>query len=296
MKFTDYPSVTKLTENDLFILDGQEGTRTITAGDLKNEFNSEQGRDLTKVFSSEIKNHSDEWAWIQDRLNAHNVKDLHPADYIPIAVGSENHIAEIAGINTYYRTGDTNHVVGYHIDWITRDCYGTMVQFNTTNTNQGNATQGSPFLVSNLKKWLDNTLYPLLPEKVRKVIKNKRIFAPKRYSASGSLTDDNTSGWSDFDKLWVPLEGEIFDTLAWSTKGYGCGQAIQYPIFANSYEHRMKGAGPNGERATWGTASAYSGAASGFVFVHADGAPYYNTVSTTSVRVPVCFRTMEDEV
>ena len=251
-----------------------------------------QGRDLTVVFASEIANYSDEWAWIQARLNAHNVSGLRVGDYIPIKVGTENHIAEIAGINTYRRTGDGGHEVGYHIDWITRDCYSQTVQFNTTNINNGNATNANPFLASNLKSWLDGTLYPLLETKVKNVIKTKRILAPSRYQSGATLTDDNSWAWQDFDKLWVPLETEIFDCLVWSTKGYGNGQAVQYPIFANSYEHRMKGAGPGGARASWWTASATSGNSTYVVIVNAHGISNYCNASI-AICVPVCFRTME---
>lgn len=255
------------------------------------------GRDLTVVFADEIANYSDEWAWIQARLNNHNVSDLRVGDYIPITIAAsgsvpaETHKAEIAGINTYRKTGDTE--IGYHIDWITRDCYSQTVQWNTSNVNNGNSTKKSPFLASNLKSWLDNTLYPLLPAKLRNVIKAKRILAPYRFTSGSTLTDDNSWGWEDFDKLWVPLEAEIFDQTVWSTRGYGNGQAVQYPLLANSYSHRIKGSGPDGSRCTWWTASAHGGSSTGAVNVygsgHSDG-----DVASTAHRVPVCFRTMED--
>lgn len=257
------------------------------------------GRDLTVVFADEIADYSDEWAWIQARLDAHDVSGLRVGDYIPIniaangGIAAETHKAEIAGINTYRRTGDSGHEVGYHIDWITRDCYSGTVPFNTSsNNNNGNASNSNPFLASNLKSWLDGTLYGLLDAKLKAVIKSKRILAPYRYQSGATLTDDNSWGWEDFTKLWVPLETEIFDCLVWSTKGFGNGQAVQYPIFANSYTHRIKGAGPGGARANWWTASAYSGISTNVVGV------YYNGYSTdynasNAICVPVCFRTME---
>lgn len=257
-----------------------------------NEVNSSyEGVDLTVKFANEISSYSNEWAWIQARLNVHNVRDLHVGDYIPIKVGAENHLAEIAGINTYRGTGDTGHEVGYHIDWITRDCYSQTVQFNTTNNN-GNTNSPSPFLASNLKSWLDGTLYPLLDAKLKNVIKTKRILAPSRYQSGATLTDDDSWAWQDFDKLWVPLEGEIFDSLVWSTKGFGNGQAVQYPIFANSYEHRMKGVGSGGARADWWTASASSGNSTTVVFVNGYGFSN-NGGASGAIFVPVCFRTME---
>lgn len=256
------------------------------------------GRDLTVVFADEIADYSDEWVWIQARLDAHDVSGLRVGDYIPINIAAngdiaaETHKAEIAGINTYRRTGDSVHQVGYHIDWITRDCYSGTVQFNTSNNNNGNASNSSPFLASNLKSWLDGTLYGLLDAKLKAVIKTKRIMAPYRYQSGATLTDDNSLGWQDFDKLWVPLETEIFDCLVWSTKGYGNSQAVQYPIFANSYTHRIKGVGPGGARAYWWTASAHSGYSTNVVYVNNYGYSYNNNASH-ALRVPVCFRTME---
>ena len=249
------------------------------------------GRDLTVLFADEIADYTDEWAWVQHRLDTHMVLDLRVGDYIPIVVGSENHIAEIAGINTYRKTGDNGHGVLFHIDWITRDCYGTTVQWNTSNVNNGNATEKSPFLASNLFDWLTNTLYPLLETKLKNVIKNKRILAPTRYSGEGQLTDDNSWEWKDFGPLWVPLEGEVFDHITWSTKGYGDGQATVYPLFANSYEHRMKGAGPGGSRCTWWLASAHSGTATYACLVGYNGNAN-TSYASIATRVPVCFRTM----
>lgn len=257
------------------------------------------GRDLTVVFADEIANYADEWAWVQARLNSHNVSGLRIGDYIPIniaangGIAAETHKAEIAGINTYRRTGDSGHEVGYHIDWITRDCYSGTVQFNTSNNNNGNASNNSPFLASNLKSWLDGTLYPLLDAKLKAVIKAKRILAPYRYQSGATLTDDNSWDWQDFDKLWIPLEDEIFDSLVWSTKGFGNGQAVQYPIFANSYTHRIKGAGPGGARAHWWTASAISGNSTNVVSVHYCGNSSSYASASNAICVPVCFRTME---
>lgn len=258
-----------------------------------------EGRDLTVVFADEIADYSDEWAWIQARLNAHKVSDLRVGDYIPIVIAAsgsvpaETHKAEIAGINTYYRTGESGNEVGYHIDWITKDCYSQTVQWNTSNVNNGNSTTKSPFLASNLKSWLDNTLYPLLETKLKNVIKGKRVLAPYRYTSGSTLTDDNSWGWEFFDKLWVPFEHEIFDHMVWSTKGYGNGQAIQYPLLANSYSHRIKGIGPDGSRCNWWAASAFGGSSTGAVLVNGGGDSGYYSASS-AFRVPVCFRTMED--
>lgn len=258
-----------------------------------------EGRDLTVVFASEIANYSDEWAWIQARLNSHNLRGIHVADYIPIKIAegggapAQVHKAEVAGINTYRRTGDGTNEVRYHIDWITRDCYSVRVKWNTENNNNGNSSNAQPFMASNLKNWLDTVVYPRLETKLKNVIKPKRVLTPTRYQSGTTLTDDNSWAWSSFDKLWVPLESEVFDTPVWSTKGFGYGQAVQYPIFANSYEHRMKGARPDGGRVHWWLASAYSGGSASVVTVVNNGLSYYNYASD-ELFAPLCFRTMED--
>ena len=245
------------------------------------------GKDLTVKFAEEVALFSDAWAWIQDRLDNDNLSGIHVGDYIPATVNGETHQMQIAGIDTYYRTGDSE--VGHHIDWISRDCYSATVKFNTTNNNNGNASEQSPFKASNLYTWLNSTLYNLLPAELRAVIKNKRILAPLRYSSGGSITDDSSWAWEDWGPLWVPLESEIFDGITWSTKGFGNGQGVTYPLFRSSYKNRIKGAGPGGARAHWWTASALSGNATYVVFVTAHGDSNYDNASD-ALYVPVCFR------
>ena len=246
-----------------------------------------EGVDLTVKFADEIANFSDAWAWMQNRLNTGNLTGIHIKDYIPATVGNETHQMQIAGIDTYYRTGDTD--INHHIDWISRDCYSGTVQWNTTNNNNGTAAEQSPFKASNVYAWLNGTLYNLLPAELRAVIKNKRILAPLRYSSGGSITDDSSWAWEDWGPLWLPLEHEIFDGIVWSTKGFGNGQSVTYPIFRNSYKNRIKGAGPGGARASWWTASACSGNAAAVVFVGAGGASDHYFASG-AVCAPVCFR------
>ena len=297
--FTDYTEVNAAKKTDYLLIHDGAGVKKIS----KEHFLTEdaialaladgtyKGVDLTIKFADEIANFTDAWAWIQNRLDTDNIADLHIHDYIPFTCMGENHQAQIAGKDTYYNTGDT--LVGHHIDFISRDCLSTTVQFNTTNNNNGNATKQSPFLASNLKAWLDGTVYPTLDASLKAVIKAKRILAPWRYQSGTTLNDDNYWGWENFDKLWVPLETEIFECLVWSTKGFGNGQAVQYPIFANSYNARMKGAGPGGSRTYWWTASATSGNSTTCVHVTGYGNST-NYSASDALRVPVCFRLIKN--
>ena len=295
--FTDYSEVPAAKLTDYLLIHDGNGVKKISKENFMSEAEialaiicgTYDGVDLTVKFADEIANYSDEWAWIQARLDSDDLSGLHIFDYIPIHANGETHEAQIAGINTYKRTGDTE--IKTHIDWITRDCLSATVQWNTTNNNNGSASQANPFLASNVHSWLVGTVYPTLDAKLKAVIKDKRIFAPTRYQNGASLTDDNSWAWTTFDKLWLPLEGAIFDFLAWSTKGFGNPPAVQYPIFANSWKARIKGAGPGGERTPWWEASASSGNATSACRVDHNGTASYDDASY-AIRVPVCFRTM----
>ena len=50
---------------------------------------------------------------------------------------------QVAGIDVYTHTTDQD--LGHHIDFISRDCFSETVQWNTTNNNNGNATDGSEY-------------------------------------------------------------------------------------------------------------------------------------------------------
>ena len=246
-----------------------------------------RGRDLTIVFADEISKFSDAWAWIKNRISTGNYTGIYVGDYIPITMKNERVEMQVAGIDVYTRTTDQD--LGHHIDFISRDCFSETVQWNTTNNNNGNTESPYPYMVSNLHKWLGETLYGFLPQAVKNQIVTKRSLMEQRYSASGALTDSTTLGWQDIGLLWVPHEYEVFGAVVWGTQGWSEGQAMQYPIFANSYLNRIKSAGHGGGRCTWWLASVRSGHSTNACFVNDAGHAYYWSASN-ALRVPVCFR------
>ncbi|MCX4328444.1 MAG: DUF6273 domain-containing protein, partial [Lachnospiraceae bacterium] len=141
---------------------------------------------------------------------------------------------------------------------------------------------------SNVKQFLDQ-LYEKLPADVKNFIVTKRTLLEKRYSASGALTDSTGWGWADIGKLWLPSEYEVFGSVCWGTKGWSLGQAVQYPVFANSWKNRIKGAGPKGPRCYWWLLSLGGGSSSRACGVGYDGASYAWSASG-AYRVPLCFR------
>ena len=248
-----------------------------------------EGGDLTQRFAEEIAGYANAWRWIKARLAARNVDGLHVGDYIPIYMGDYLMKMQIAGINTYTRT--TDQELGWHIDWISKDCYPDTVQWFTENNNNGTAANAAPYMKSTVKAFLDG-LVAKLPAEVQEVISSKRFLLESRYSASGVLTDSTSWAWADLGKLWIPSEYEVFGSCIWSTQPWGAGQAVQYPIFANNWINRIKGAGDGGGRAYWWLLSVCGGYSTNACSVSGGGfANYYNC--SLANRVPVCFRITE---
>lgn len=169
--------------------------------------------------------------------------------------------------------------------------YPDTVQWFTENNNNGTAANAAPYMKSTVKAFLDG-LVAKLPAEVQEVISSKRFLLESRYSASGVLTDSTSWAWADLGKLWIPSEYEVFGSCIWSTQPWGAGQAVQYPIFANNWLNRIKGAGDGGGRASWWLLSVCGGTSASACHVYNYGSANYGNCSN-AIRVPVCFRITE---
>ena len=246
------------------------------------------GRNLAELFQDEIAHYDSPWQWAKDRCDGKYLKDLMVRDYLPLTLTTgEQTEQQIAGINSYYDA--TDQPVPYHIDFISRDCLAATVQWNTTNDNNGNAASPYPYMVSNLKAWLNDTVYPTLPADLKAVIKNKRLLIEQRYSASGKLNDATSWGWQDLGPIWVPSEFEVIGATTWGTKAWSAGPSVQYTIFANSIIDRIKGAGKDGSRCWWWTLTPRGDSPTSVCGVNYNGdVNYYN--ASYAGRAPLCFR------
>ena len=263
------------------------------------------GVDLTTQFASEIAGYSDPWAWIKARIRAGDFSKLHVADYIPVTCTNGTKFnARIAGINTYKGYGDT--AVGNHIDFISASVWPTTFKMNLKNFNNGlDADHQYPWLSSNGYHFLNSLagdvpngtgnlpeteavdytaggVYFFLPDALKNVIVEKRMYIPKRFSASGIQSEDNAGGWENIGKLWLPSEVEVTGAPIWGCNKYGAMGSVQYPLFANNMNRNIG-------RTGWWTLSATSGYAAYFVIVAAHGFVDYGSAST-GYRGPVCFR------
>ena len=247
------------------------------------------GQNLTTKFADEITTYSDDpWAWIKARITAADYNGLNIGDYIPFSMGGNDIKAQIAGIDTYYRANDVE--TGHHIDFISKDCYPTPVPWNTTNINNGNATNAAPWMVCNLKNIINTTWYNSLPAPLKAQIIEKRAYIETRYTSGSTLTDSTGAAWNDIGKLWVPSEGEVYGTVHWGTRGYSSMQNAEYPIFAASWRNRIKGIGDGGERCPWWLSSVNGGSSAHVCFVSRHGYAHTSLASSAAICAPVCFR------
>lgn len=271
-----------------------------------------QGADLTVKFASEIAGYASPWLWMKARIASADFQGIHICDYIPFTTTNNRTFqAQIAGINTYKGYGNTE--IGNHIDFISRELWPYSFQMNLVNINNGtSAEKNTPWLASNgylyansLAGQVPNSttkpfemvdvdytaggMYYYLPDELKAVIVEKRVYAPVRQSDSGVLSNDNSGAWVNLGKLWLPDEYEITGARLVTTTGWFSVGFVQYPIFANSM-NRLKRIQGSTSRSYWWTSSAYAGGTTRFVCVYSYGL-VTNTISASNAsRAPFCFR------
>jgi hypothetical protein len=275
------------------------------------------GVDLSVKFADEIANYSDVWAWIQARIKAANYDGIHVGDYIPFKTTNNVSLnAQVAGIDTYYQYSDT--AVGHHIDFICVELWPTNHVFNKVYFNNGvSDDMPYPWFVSDMYHFINSLagtvpsaavvgggdgtevdytadgIYYYLPDALKAVIIKKRTLLPKRYSASGILSSDNSWGWGDAGYLWLPTEWEVYGGPVWGNTGYSAGGVmVQYPLFAHNMRAAKKRSG--GGRYNWWLLTASSGTTfsgtTSWMYITTYGSISPNVSTATYVTEPVCFR------
>jgi len=218
------------------------------------------------------------WAEIKAKCLIGDFSGILIGDWKPLTLTtSETVIMEVAGIDTYYGYASN----GKHtIDFISRDCLSATYSMNPTNTNIGG------WLSSALYTAMNGTggIYDSLPSDVKAVIGEKLMLLENKAAA-----DSTTWAWHTETKLWLPAELEVFGYQSWSEIGYGSGNFKQYPLFAGSEKHIIKGAGNGGSAATWWELSPRRASPTNFCYVSNTG-PACATTAGTASRIPICFR------
>ena len=233
------------------------------------------------------------WEQLKERTKTGDFKGIHIGDWKEITLtGGEKVVMEVAGIDTYCRCGDKE--IGHHIDFISRDCLKTAKVMNDTATNNGNSTSKNPFLASTLNKYLNSTVYGMLPEDLKPCIIKKRALLEVRYDAqNANLVASSGWDWMDMGYLWIPFEREVFGDSVWGEQSWsgGGGCNIQYPIFENDALHRIKHKSYESIlKADWWLASARTALATEFCVADNCDVASSTTASKNDIHVAFGFR------
>ncbi len=131
-------------------------------------------------------------------------------------------------------------------------------------------------------------IYYYLPQELKDVIIQKRMYLPKRYSATGVLTNPNGAGWADIGYIWFPTECEVYGCGVWGQNGYELGgSALQYPYFAGNMNRMKK---RTGAREPWWLMSV-PGGSTVWCYIKNNAIASNTAVAGANVSLPVCFRT-----
>lgn len=202
---------------------------------------------------------------------------------------------EVAAINPYLRFGDTE-LTAQHILLCSRDCLPPTLQMRCNNSVWYNTAAVNPWLGTALYETLNNSENGIISLLEATAIgpyvfkgpnnKGMRAMLPTMAAGAGSPTN---WAWSDRGRLFLPTEREVYGAPAWANAGgYEAGSLYnQWPIFAGTGRHIIKGAGDGGGRSAWWLESAAS--ATTFAYVNSYGIAYNTNAANTYIRVPLCF-------
>lgn len=202
---------------------------------------------------------------------------------------------EVAAINPYLRFGDTE-LTAQHILLCSRDCLPPTLQYRCNNSVWFDTTQVNPWLGSALYETLNNANDGIiklveasaLGAYVFKGPNNKGMRAYLETMAAGAAAP-TAGAWSDRGRLFLPEEMEVYGSKIRSPKPNSIADMLynQWPIFAGSGRHIIKGAGDGGGRSNWWLGTADS--ATTFGRVNDNGNANSNSAAITYIRVPLCF-------
>lgn len=248
------------------------------------------GRSLADTFAAEIAAKGGIYAWLHSRVQDADYSGLRVGDYMDVPVSAGTNVPAqtvrylIAAIDPYYQCSD--QTMPHHIAFVpkepvlvggTKATNGSNIMWNTTNTNNGNATTKEPYLVSHLHGWEINDYLPALPAALRNVLINHRTLAEQRYGSS-ALTEASGWGWADLGKVWSLSEMEVYGCAVWGSKGYSVGMDCHFPLFDSTANRLM------GSRVDWWLRSVMGGSASNVCNVNSNGNANNTAATNTNIR------------
>ena len=198
-----------------------------------------------------------------------------------------------ANIQVYKQYGDT--AVPNHILFCSRDLLPWTVKMRSADTTWYDDSETNPWRGSHLFQTL-NAADGVLPLVAATGI-GAHMYAGTNGGGMRFLLESKATGataavswgWGDRGKLFLPTEREVWGQDIWSEHTWGGGAAVQWPVFAGSLKHIIKGLGNGGSRYTWWCQSSYAGSAAHFALVSNYGIPYGTGAATTWLSAPLCF-------
>lgn len=157
-----------------------------------------------------------------------------------------------------------------YVRFESRDCVGEKKVAWNENDNSGG------FSRSDIKKYLDNTIWEILPDDLKAVISET-----ERRQKNGDDVETYIA------KLFLPTASEVFED---KDECYGDEDLYEPLEYYKDRRNRMKGEGKGKDTCYWWLASAYSGGPGNACGVGSYGSAHYNGVGYPNYGVPVCFQ------
>lgn len=286
-KVTELTQIENLTDSSVLMVHDGNGLKTVTLGKVAGMVEDESAHSYN--YGKEI---SLTWDEISTKTKKGDFSGLRIGDYKTVALTTgEVVIMEIAGIDTYFGSGDQE--AGHHILWVSRDCLATTYQMRANNTNNGTSEERNPYRASALFSTLQNTIFPTVPAEIRAHVVEMRGLLENRYSSSGTLNNSTNWAWYSRGKAILLTPIEVLGTAGWGESGWnnnGGGINVHMPLFAGSSKHVIKRKGNGGERVSWWLAAASAGNSTHFCRVDSDGSSNISNASDP-FGVPLSFFT-----
>ena len=158
------------------------------------------------------------------------------------------------------------HITEKEVLFASKNCMEQRVKWSENGYNTGG------FIRSSLCRYLNTTVWDILPEELKAVISERECL---------QIVDGKEERYPL--KLWLPTEYEVFED-DWASEAQ---EGQQFEIFKDP-RNRVKMAGEEGDRATWWLLSVCAGYSTYACLVDRNGyASHYSC--STALRVPVCF-------
>lgn len=204
---------------------------------------------------------------------------------------------EVAGINNYWRYGDSGALTGDrpHLTFVSRDCLPVYLRMRKGRTVTENPEEPNPWRGSALFRTLNDPDYGIV-RLIEATDIGAHLYAGPNGGGMRAMLEKRNAGtqavsgweWTSRGKLFLPFESEVWGHAVFANHANCLGAGLQLPIFAGSRRHISKGIGDGGARCYWWTASQA---------VHADvlycnvanGAHPNQSNPVNSNGVPVCF-------